>query len=325
MELEKIAKAIRDKKARKFLVTSHQNLEGDAIGSMMALRELLLSAGKEVMLFPPEDIPDAYRFIPDSSKVKAGKYSKSMDYDIACVVDCTDLDRLGNAKDGIYLTRPIINIDHHISNTRFGSINWVEPEMSCSGEQVYHLFKRMKLDIGKNAALYIYIAILTDTGSFRYSNTNSRTFKIAGELVAKGIDPTAVYKHIYEGTSVYRIRLLTSVLSTLDTTKDGSIAWIHITKSMLKNSSLKIEDTQDFVNFPRSVKGVKIAVAFKESVKGLIKVSFRSNDGIDVNSLANQFGGGGHPAASGCTLRGSMEEVKDVVIKKACDLLKSVK
>jgi bifunctional oligoribonuclease and PAP phosphatase NrnA len=317
MGIMNVVKAIQDKNNKSFLVSSHQNMEGDAIGSMLALAELLKTAGKKVILLPPENMPDTYKFLPDASKVKLKKDLNGIKYDVACLVDCTDLDRLGKVKSGIYLTRPIINIDHHISNTNFGSVNWVDPHMSCSGEQIYHLFKRMHLPVNKKAALYIYIAILTDTGSFRYSNTTAMTHEIAAKLISLGVNPTGVYRKIYEETSSCSLSLLSSALSTLKTASNGRIAWIRITRNMLKKYSSRLDDTQDFVNFPRAMKGVKISIAFKEAGKGIVKASFRSNDGFNVNRIAKHFGGGGHISASGCTLKGSIAEVERAVLAKA--------
>ena len=322
MSMMNVIKAIKDKKNKHFLIASHQKMEGDAIGSMLAMAELLRAAGKKVVFLPPEDMPDLYRFLPNASKIRAKKNLNGIKYDVACLVDCTDIDRLGDAQNGIYPTRPIINIDHHISNTNFGSINWVEPGMSCSGEQIYHLFKKMNLSINKRAALYIYIAILTDTGSFRYSNTTAKTHEIAAELISLGVNPADIYRRIYEETSRSSLSLLAYVLSTLKTTKDCRIAWIYITRKMLNGHSSSIDDTQDFIGFPRAIKGVKISIAFKEAGKGIIKVSFRSNDGVDVNRLARYFGGGGHASASGCTLKGGMREVEKAVLIKAKELLK---
>jgi bifunctional oligoribonuclease and PAP phosphatase NrnA len=324
MGLMNVVKTIKDRNNRSFLVTSHQNMEGDAIGSMLALSELLKAAGKKVILLPPENMPDIYNFLPDSSKVKLRKDLRGIKYDVACLVDCTDLDRLGQVKSGIYSTRPILNIDHHISNTNFGSVNWVDPHMSCSGEQIYHLFKKMALPINKRAALYMYIAILTDTGSFRYSNTTAMTHEIAAELISLGVNPLNVYRKIYEEISPSSLSLLSSVLSTLNTASSGRIAWIRITRSMLKRHSSGLDDTQDFVNFPRAIKGVKISIVFKETKKGVIKAGFRSNDGFDVNRIARHFGGGGHTSASGCTLKGTMGEVERAVLIKAKAALKSV-
>jgi bifunctional oligoribonuclease and PAP phosphatase NrnA len=323
MGIDSIVKSIKDKKNRRFLVTSHQNLEGDAIGSMLAMAELLKQAGKKVILLPPEDMPDTYKFLPNAKKVKIRHNIKNTDYDIACLLDCTGLDRLGKVQKAICLKKPLMNIDHHISNEKFGTINWVQADMSCSGEQVYHLFKKMDLRINKRAALYIYIAILTDTGSFKYSNTTAKTHEIAAELISHGIDPTDIYRRIYEGAKRSNLALLSSVLSTLDMAMDSKIAWVRITKKMLKDHSSNMDDTQDFISFPRSIRGVKIAIAFKEAGKDLIKASFRSNDGVDVNKLARLFNGGGHASASGCTIKGNMAEVEEAVLIKAKQLLKA--
>jgi len=321
MAIQKVIKAFRDRRNRSFLISSHQNLEGDAIGSSLAVAELLEYIGKKVILFMPEDIPDTYKFLPGIKKVRHAVATKKIDYDAAAIVDCTGLERLGDVKKSMYLTRPIINIDHHISNTNFGTINWVEPKMSCSGEQIYHLYKKMKVPISKRAALYMYIAMLTDTGSFRYSNTTAKTHYIVAELMEKGIDPTNVYRRVYEGTQRSSLALLSSALSTLDMTKDGKIAWVKVTGSMLKEHKASIGSTQDFVNFPRSIAGVKIALAFREVNRGMIKVSFRSNEGVDVNKLARYFKGGGHRSASGCTLRGNLGEVEEAVLLRAKQLL----
>jgi bifunctional oligoribonuclease and PAP phosphatase NrnA len=323
MGMMDVVRTIKSNKNRCFLVASHQNMEGDAIGSMLALAELLKAVGKKVILLPPENMPETYRFLPNASKVRFRKNLKNIKYDVACLVDCTDLDRLGPVKNGIYFTKPIINIDHHISNANFGSVNWVEPRMSCSGEQIYHLFKKMSLPINKRAALYIYIAILTDTGSFRYSNTTAMTHRIISELMPLGINPTYIYRRIYAETKRSTMSLLASVLATLSLSKDGMIAWIRITKNMLAAYSSNMDDTQDFIDFPRSIKGVKAAIAFRESGKGFVKVSFRSNDGFDVNRLAKMFNGGGHTSASGCTLKGSIAEVEKTVLKKAKAAIKA--
>jgi bifunctional oligoribonuclease and PAP phosphatase NrnA len=323
MGIKKIVRAIKDKKNRCFLISTHQNMEGDALGSMLALRELLKTQGKRVVLFPPEDVPDMYRFLPNAALVKRKQYIDESRYDIACLVDCTDPGRLGTARDGLSSSRPIINIDHHISNTRFGQINWVEPGMSCSGEQIYHLFKEMKAPINKKAALYMYIAILTDTGSFRYSNTRSITHMIAADLISHGIDPNDIYRRIYEEIKQSRLKFLSSALSTLNTTRDGAIAWIRITKRMLEKHSACLDDAQDFINFPRAIKGVKIAVAFKEINKNKTKVTLRSNDGVDVNDIAKFFDGGGHLSASGCVIDDGIGKAEKMVIERARSSLRA--
>ncbi len=323
MGINNIIKAIRSKKSKRFLISTHRNMEGDAIGSMLAMAELLKRAGKKVILFPPEDMPDTYKFLPGAAKVKLMSNIKDIDYDVACLLDCTDIERIGSVKVGICLTRPILNIDHHISNTYFGSINWVEPNMSSSGEQIYHLFRKMSIPINKRVALYIYIAMLTDTGSFRYSNTTADTHRIIAELMQYGIDAVDIYRKVYEGVPRSSLTLLASALSTLDTAKNGEIAWVHVSKAMLSSHKAGIEETQDFVNFPRSIKGVKIALAFREARKGLVKVSLRSNEGVDVNRLAKQFNGGGHSSASGCVLKGTISGAEKIVVTSAKKLLRN--
>lgn len=305
------------KENRKFLISSHQNLEGDAVGSQLALAELLKKMGKKVILLSPEAVPETYKFLPGIKSIKNAVRGERFDYDVACVVDCTDLDRIGYIKNIINLKKPLINIDHHISNTYFGTINWVEPDASCTGEQIYHLFKEAGIHINKNAALYIYVATLTDTGSFRYANTTAETHKIVAELIAKGLNPTQIYRKIYEEAHRSRLVLLSTVLSTLNITRDGKVAWIRITKDMLRKHKTGMRGTEDFINFPRSIKGVRIAIAFREIGKDIIRVSFRSNEGVDVCKLAKHFDGGGHPSASACTLKVNMPEAEEAVLVKA--------
>jgi len=324
VHIREVLKMFRNKNNKIFLLSSHQNLEGDALGSQLALAQLLKSLKKKVIMYAPDEVPAAYSFLPDTGRVKTGADAKETDYDVACILDCTGLDRLGDMKRVIDFKRPIINIDHHISNTYFGTVNWVEPGFSCTGEQIYRLFKEMDIPINKKAALSMYVAILTDTGSFRYSNTTARSHEAAAELIRKGLKPTDIYRKIYEVAHRSHLALLSRVLSTLEMTKDGSVAWTSVTEGMMKAHKANAEVAQDFVNFPRSIKGVKIAMGFREEGKGSVKVSFRSNEGIDVCRLAKQCGGGGHHSASGCTMKGSLDEVKEAVLIKTAKYLKGL-
>lgn len=317
MKLNGVINMIKNRNNKRFLIVSHQNLEGDAVGSMLALANLLRRIGKEVIMLSPEPTPEAYMFLPDAKGIRCRPGLKKPSYDVACIVDCTGLDRIGFVRKVIYMTKPIINIDHHVSNDNFGTINWVEPKLSCTGEQIYYLFKAMHVPIDRNAALYMYMAILTDTGSFRYSNTTAQTHLIAAELLDKGLDPTHIYRKIYEESHRSHFDLLSSVLSTLSVSRDGRIAWVRITADMIKKHKTVMRGTEDFVNFPRSIRGVKIALAFRQRGRDTVKVGFRSNDYVDVCKLAKMFGGGGHPAASGCTVRGRISEVEQAVLQKA--------
>jgi bifunctional oligoribonuclease and PAP phosphatase NrnA len=218
---------------------------------------------------------------------------------------------------------PIINIDHHISNEKFGDINWIDAQASSAGEMVYKLFKQMELPLTKECALYLYIAILTDTGSFNYDNTSSITHEIAGELLGYGLEPAEVSEKVYEHRSVADLKLLGLVLSTIQLNKYGDIAYLEITKDMLKSTGADIAKSEGFINFARSIDKARIAVLFKEEAKekGVINISFRSKGDVDVNKIAMSFGGGGHMKASGCTFKGSLAEAKEAVLAKAEEAL----
>jgi len=307
----------------KFLISSHQHLEGDALGSQLALGYLLKAMGKTTILVSPEKLPEIYNFLPGFSSIICNPIPEKVDYDVACFVDCTGFDRMGPVEKLLDTGKPLVNIDHHVSNANYGIINWVDPNYSSAGELVYELYKGANVVIDEAAATCLYVAILTDTGSFRYSNTTARTHTIVAELIFSGIDPTSIYRLVYERIERSRVELLGSVLSTLKLTRDGSVAWIEITRGMLDRHKATFEGTEDFVNFPRGINGVKVALAFREVEKNVVKVSFRSNDIVNVNRLAKLFGGGGHRSASGCTLQCSLAEAEEVVITESARFAQS--
>jgi len=316
-KIKQIMRLLKDKSNKTILISSHQNMEGDAIGSQLALANLVRRLGKKPLLFSPDTVPAIYRFMQGAKDINKSQKGKKIQYDLACFVDCTGFDRIGPLKESLDFSKPIINIDHHVSNTRFGTIDWISTDISCSGVQVYYLFKESGIPIDKNAALCIYVAMVTDTGSFRYSNTTAQTHRIAAEMLDKGVDPTQTYRLVYEQAHRTRLTMLTAVLSTLNTTKDEKIAWVRITKAALKKHKRGEEGTDDCINFPRSIKGVKIAMAFREIGKNTTKVSFRSNEGVDVCKLAKVFDGGGHPSASGCTIKKNISEAEKAVVSTA--------
>ncbi|MCX5666258.1 MAG: bifunctional oligoribonuclease/PAP phosphatase NrnA [Candidatus Omnitrophica bacterium] len=307
------------KKGKRFLVTAHVNVEGDALGSQLAMKELLMGMGKEAFILDSDPVPEHYRFLPKASEV-SNKFDKVGAFDAAVVLDCPTLNRTGKVRDVIKSQAvPIINIDHHISNEKFGSVNWVEPNASSAGEMVFRLFKETGVKMTKEVALSLYIAILTDTGSFNYDNTSSATHEIAGELLGYGLDPAVVSESVYERRSVKDINLLGLVLATIRVNKSGMIAHLEVTKDMLKKTGADLAKSEGLINFARSIDGVKVAILFKEDQqeKGKINISFRSKgngDAADVNKIAAIFGGGGHAKASGCIVAGSLKEVKKKVL-----------
>jgi phosphoesterase RecJ-like protein len=311
--MEKIIKAIRQHK--NFIITAHVNLEGDSIGSQLAMKELLEKLGKTAVIIDNDPVPQHYRFLSGTAAI-LNRIDSAPDFDAAVVLDCPTLKRIGRVNELLTEDKTVINIDHHISNEKFGDVRWVDTQASSAGEIVYLLFKELGLKPSKESALALYIAILTDTGSFNYENTTPRTHAIAGELISYGIDPAAVSEDVYERRSLTDMKLLGMVLSTIKVNKAGDIAHLEITKSMLKETGAEIAKSEGFVNYARSIDGVKVAVIFKEDLQkpGIINVSFRSKGDVDVNKIASTFGGGGHAKASGCVVAGTLSEVKRKVL-----------
>lgn len=310
------------KRHRRFLITAHVNLEGDSLGSQLAMKALLEAIGKKAVIVDDDSVPGHYKFLPRADEV-SNKMDKKLAFDAAIVLDCPTLKRIGRVKGLLKKGRTVINIDHHISNERFGDVNWVHPSASSAGEMVYRLFKYMRVPLTKEVALYLYIAILTDTGSFNYDNTSSITHEIAGELLGYGLDPALVSERVYEQRSVADLKLLGMVLSTLKVSDAGDVAHLVITKKMLSETGVDVSRSEGFINYARSINGVKIAVLFREDPKGgkRINVSFRSKGDMDVNNLASRFGGGGHIRASGCTMEGGLSGVKKRVLSRIEEML----
>jgi phosphoesterase RecJ-like protein len=315
------------KKGRRFLITAHVNLEGDALGSQLAMKELLTGMGKDAFILDSDPVPEHYRFLPKADEV-SDKFDSAGVFDTAIVLDCPTLNRTGKVGDLIKARAvPVINIDHHVSNEKFGDINWVEPNASSAGEMVFRLFKEAAVRITKEVALSLYIAILTDTGSFNYDNTSGVTHEIAGELLGYGLDPALVSESVYERRTVEDINLLGLVLATIRVNKKGTIAHLEVTKDILDRTGADLAKSEGLINFARSINGVKVAVLFKEGQKdkNKINISFRSKgngDVIDVNKIASLFGGGGHTKASGCVIAGRLEDVKKKVLAKVEEVLK---
>ena len=322
MGIKEIAEAI--KKYDNYLITSHVNAEGDAIGSELALFYLIKQLGKNAVLVNNDPVPDRYRFLPGSGKlIVTTNNDKAKDYENAIVVDCPTMERSGKITSLLQRAKIKINIDHHVSNENFGDFNWVAPDASSCGEMIFNLYKEMKLSINEEVATMLYVAILTDTGSFRYNSTTRNTHRVVGELLKSGIKPAKIYEKIYETNTIGDIELLAKALSTIKVTGNGKIAYMYVTKKMLDDTNTTADRTDGFVNFARSIGGSEISLFFREGTSDPqeINVGFRSKDRANVNVLASKFGGGGHPKASGCSLKGPLLEVIAKVLKTAEEFL----
>lgn len=312
MPPKELLSEIRKRKNKVFLVSAHIHLEGDALGSELAIASLLRKLGKKVVILNDDIPPLEYDFMPGIKLISQER--KDLSYDAAILVDCSDISRIGKISRVIKKDRLLINIDHHISNTKFGDINWVKPQASCACELVYELFKALKIKINKDEALLLYTGILVDTGSFKYSTTSSWTHVIASDLIKQGLDVYGVYRRLHESMSFHTIKSLAAILATLQTDKTGKVSWLVIKNSLLINDPVLAEATDNVISFARSIKGVEVALLFKEIRKlREVRVNLRSTGKVDVNKIAQVFGGGGHKMASGCTLKGSLKDaVKQV-------------
>ncbi|MFH2011582.1 MAG: bifunctional oligoribonuclease/PAP phosphatase NrnA [Pseudomonadota bacterium] len=302
------------KRNKSFLIASHINPEGDAIGSALALAISLKNIGKSVTVFNQDPIPWNLQFLPMSNEI-IHKIDESHDFDVAFVLDCGDLERVGDGIEVIKKVKKVINIDHHMTNTNFGDLILVDPKSSSTAEIIYAVIKGIPAEITYDIALNIYTGILTDTGAFRNSNTNEYSFHVATEMVRVGVDPHSVSEKVYQEMPVARLKLLGLVLNTLEVLDSGRVASVEVTLSMLESSGANPGLTEDMVSYPRSIVGVKVAVLFREMSENYYKVSFRSDKDVDVADIAREFNGGGHPSASGGSVAGSLSEVKRKVFE----------
>jgi len=314
-------------KNKNFLIVSHINPEGDAIGSSIALALGLKKKGKSVYILNRNPVPDILKFLP-SSKLISQKIP-SREFDVMFIVDCATLERTGLK--GLKAKKTVV-IDHHlIQNSEFriqksevrAPINLIDTSASAAGEIVYKLLNFLNVPIDKKIATNLYTSIFTDTGGFRFSNTDSKALKIASELVKAGAEPWRITKEVYESFSFDRLRLLAQCLSTIK--KKDKMAWVTVTKSMFKNTKTSIQDTENLVNYPRMIKGIEVAVLFREDGKKSYKISFRSKGKVNVSAIARTFGGGGHANAAGCEVNGSLSEVKKKVLRAVRNAIKNKK
>lgn len=311
--LETIAQVLYEKD--NFIIVSHLNPDGDSVGSVLALGQALQTLGKKVILSTIDSVPYKYTFLPNANIIQKWQDVVIGEDNFIITLDCSDLKRLYPLEDKLLKER-IINIDHHVSNQYFGYYNYVDPNASSVGEIIFELLKIMNIRISLDIAKCLYTAINTDTGSFNYSNTTSKTHYIASQLLELGIDPAEISHQIYENYPKSSIFLIREALNTLKFTCQDKISYITITQEMMKKAGAKEEETEGIINYTRNIRGVEIGVLFREVSRDKTRVGFRSH-GIDVGKLASFFNGGGHPRASGCEINKSLTEAKEVILEKA--------
>lgn len=310
------------KNSNTFLIVSHINPDGDAIGSELALAHGLRSMGKKVTVFNHDSVPDIVGFLPGSGEI-VHDLSDSERFDAAVVVDSGTPKQLGEKFNAFKGYKKLLNIDHHATNLNFADMALVDPDASATGAIIYRILKKMQVEITREIALCIYTTIVVDTGSFHYGNSNPEAFRIAGEMVNLGVEPWIVAENLYESQPEGRIRLHAAALNTLSTHYNGKIGFIMVSNDMYKATGTTAEDTDGIVNYARSLKGVEVAIFVREIPRGKYKASLRSKGRADVTKIAGKYDGGGHVNAAGCVLNGSLAEVKKDLIEATEEVLKS--
>ena len=308
-------------RSRYFFAATHVRPDGDAIGSLLAITTMLKKLGKVVHPYCQDPVPEDYRFLPDVTEIRQ-KVEKDINYEVAFLVDCGELDRVGELAEAVKAIPIIINIDHHINSAPFGTIHWVDPEASSTCELLYKLSKGLGINLDEKLATQLYTGLLTDTGSFRFSNTTGSAFRMAASLVEAGAKPVEIAEYLYESYSPQRLHLLARVLASVRYRLNARLAFAELTLDMIRETASNPADSEGFVNLLRSVRSVQVAALFRQGEDGLVHVSLRSKGSVDVASFARLHGGGGHRNAAAFRLRDSWHEAKERIIKELEEFLR---
>jgi len=317
-EFQKLLNLILE--SEKILITSHENPDGDALGSMLSFGQGLETIGKKVELYNVDGVPEMLEFLPNSSRIINSLSLLKGPFDIAFAVDCTATSRAGKEFEDYANSencKNVVIIDHHETVSSDVDLSVLDSKASSTGILIYKILKALDVELNTSIAENIYTTIVSDTGSFSYSNTNSETLRIAADLIDLGADPSRISQALYENEPLRKLELLKLVMPTLDITEEKNIASIYVNKRMLIETGTTRQDTEGMVNIPRSIKGVDVALMFRQEGtedEPEWKASLRSKGKVNVAKIAEGFGGGGHARAAGCSIKGSIDEVKAKVI-----------
>ena len=323
--MDQIIQHIKD--SQHILIASHAEPDGDSLGSLLALGLALTKLDKQITMHNPSPIPAVYRFLPGADRI-VRQIKNSQTYDLALVLDCGDLARIGETSAEVDKIPILINIDHHVSNTGFGHIQFVDTTACATAEIVFRLINALKIPFDKAIATSIYTGILTDTGSFRFSNTNQAAFAISRAMTDAGVEPHTVAQRVFGTYSLGRIKLLNMALNSIEISDNGKLSLMTVTRSMLNTTGTNTEDLDGIINYARRIEDVKVAALIHEIKNGAGKftnmnryhVSLRSDGSVDVAQIASKFGGGGHKSAAGFQIESTLVALKTKIIELAKDL-----
>jgi len=293
----------------RFLLTSHQDPDGDSIGSLIGLGRFLLERGKDVTIYNDGSPPDKYRFLDPDGLIKYEKPLKTSKFNRAIVLDCPKMERIGFVRDLLSDDVISVNIDHHCDNAMFGQINLVDETAAAVGEILCGILDNYHYPISRKVAVPLYAALLSDTGGFRFANTTAACLRCAARLVEAGADPKSISDSIYSSYSIESLKLLGKALENMVSAAGGRICAMTIAKSDLDRTGARLENSEGFVDYTMKIPGTEIGMLLKETGNGAIKVSLRSKGKVDVSAIALKYGGGGHREAAGFSTAGSLSDV----------------
>lgn len=300
-----------------FIITSHIRPDGDSIATQIAFALALKQLNKKVFIINKEEVPYMYKFLPGVELIMKGTEIQVSPRSIF-YIECSDVDRPELKINGEHF---IINIDHHITNTMFGDINWIDAKAPAAGAMIYDFIKLMKVELTVDIAANIFAAIASDTGGFRY-NLYERTFFLCEEMARAGIRAEDITKNLFGGYPASRVKLLAEVLKTINFEAKGKVVWIELTKDMLVKTNATVADSEGFIDYVLFINGVEMALFFKQMDGSNVRVSLRSAGNFDVSPIARMFGGGGHKYASACTLPWDMEKAIKTFLQRLIEYYK---
>jgi bifunctional oligoribonuclease and PAP phosphatase NrnA len=308
-ELQSIVDAIRAR--QHFVVSSHERPDGDSIGSELAMAFALRALGKTVRVVNSDPAPPPMQAFPGVPDIEIANRIDG-EFDAAIIMECSDLSRTGVAGLDRFF---VINIDHHPGNKGYGDIRWFDESAAACGEMVFTLIRALDVPLSVDIATHIYLAILTDTGSFHYSSISPQTFDICRQALEAGVDPVGVARNVYDSNNMGRLKLFGSVLRAMQLDASGRIAIVYVDHEMAREAGGTYEDTEGLVNLPLTVKEIQAVVFFKQLEGEQYRVSLRSKGDVDIASVAKEFNGGGHKNAAGCTVDGPIDSIQKMFIQ----------
>ena len=311
--IKEIAAAI--KAAPRVVVATHIQADGDAVGSVLGLVHALRARGHSVVAWPVVNPPRRYRFLAGFEELEIAGDPAVRDSDLLVALDCADPGRLPyalvcRARKG----ERVVAVDHHASNGGFGEIRWVDPQSPAASAQVWGILREMGDPFPVNAAYALYVGLVTDTGNFTYSNTNRWAFEAAADLICRGVDVARVERELHQRYTLEYANVLGAALAGMKRAVNGAVVYTSLSRADMERAGAAGDETEGIVDFTRRIAGCRIGVLFRELLNNAVKVSFRAADELDLLPLAVAHGGGGHAAAAGCRVEGSLSEVQRLIL-----------